>query len=81
VTDWWFSPCTPVSSTTKTDHCDITEILLKESLNIITPLSGQYLTAHYFALHFYIISMGILFYRKKEFLCKAKKKIKNRYSS
>ena len=27
--DWWFSTGTPVSSTNKTDHHDITEILLK----------------------------------------------------
>jgi hypothetical protein len=31
----WFSPCTPVSSTNKTDHHDITEILLKVALNTI----------------------------------------------
>jgi hypothetical protein len=30
----WFSPGTPVSSTNKTDHYDITEILLKVTLNI-----------------------------------------------
>jgi hypothetical protein len=28
----WFSPGTPVFSTNKTDHHDITEILLKEEL-------------------------------------------------
>jgi len=32
---WWFSPGTLVSSTNKTDHYDITEILLKVALNII----------------------------------------------
>jgi hypothetical protein len=31
----WFSLGTPVSSTDKTDHHDITELLLKEVLNII----------------------------------------------
>ena len=31
----WFSPGTPFSSTNKTDHHDITEILLKVALNII----------------------------------------------
>ena len=31
----WFSPGTPVSSTNKTDHHDITEILLKVVLNTI----------------------------------------------
>ena len=34
-TGWWFSPGTPVSSTDKTDHHDITEILLKEALSTI----------------------------------------------
>jgi hypothetical protein len=32
----WFSPSTHVSSTNKTDHYDITEILLKVALNTIT---------------------------------------------
>ena len=31
----WFSPCTPVSYTNKTDRHDITEILLKVALNTI----------------------------------------------
>ena len=31
----WFSPVIPVSSTNKTDHHDITEILLKVALNNI----------------------------------------------
>ena len=31
----WFSPGTPVSSTNKTDHHNITEILLKVALNTI----------------------------------------------
>jgi hypothetical protein len=35
VTGLWFSPGTPVSSTNKTDHHDITEILLKVVLNTI----------------------------------------------
>ena len=33
----WFSPGTPFSSTNKTDRHDITEILLKVAINIITP--------------------------------------------
>jgi hypothetical protein len=33
VTGQWFSPNTPVSSTIKTDHQDVTEILLKVALN------------------------------------------------
>jgi hypothetical protein len=32
----WFSPGTLVFSTNKTDHCDITEILLKVALNTVT---------------------------------------------
>jgi hypothetical protein len=36
VADLLFSPDTPVSSTNKTDHHDITEILLKVALNTIT---------------------------------------------
>jgi hypothetical protein len=35
VTCQWFSPGTPVSSTNKTDHHDITEILLKVALSTI----------------------------------------------
>jgi hypothetical protein len=35
VADRWFSPGIPVSSTNKTDHQDITEILLKVALNTI----------------------------------------------
>ena len=31
----WFSPCTPASSNSKIDHCDMTEILLKLALNPI----------------------------------------------
>jgi hypothetical protein len=35
VTGRWFSPGPPVSYTNKTDHHDITEILLKVALNTI----------------------------------------------
>ena len=35
ATGQWFSPGPPVSSTNKTDHYDITEILLKLALNTI----------------------------------------------
>jgi hypothetical protein len=34
-TGQWFSPCTPVSFTDKTDCHDITEILLKVALKTI----------------------------------------------
>ena len=40
-TGQWFSPSTPVSSTNKTEHHDIAEILLKVVLNpIILTLVG-----------------------------------------
>jgi hypothetical protein len=35
VTGRWLSPGPPVSSTNKTDHHDLTEILLKVALNTI----------------------------------------------
>ena len=38
MADWWFSPGTLISSTSKTDRHDITEILLKVALNTITKL-------------------------------------------
>jgi endogenous inhibitor of DNA gyrase (YacG/DUF329 family) len=34
----WYSPGTPASSTNKTDHHDINEILLKVVLNTILPI-------------------------------------------
>ena len=34
---WWFFTGNPDSSTSKTDHHDITEILLKVVLNTVTP--------------------------------------------
>ena len=36
ATGRWFSPCTPVSSTNKTDRHDIAEILLTVAFNTIT---------------------------------------------
>ena len=41
---WWFSPGTQVLSTNKTDHHDVTQILLKVVLNTInlTPLIGMF---------------------------------------
>ena len=36
MTGQWFSLATPVSSTNKTDHHDLIEILLKVALNTIT---------------------------------------------
>ena len=37
----WFPPGTPVTSTNKTDHHDITEILLKVALNAIRQTNKQ----------------------------------------
>ena len=55
ATGRWFSPGTPISSTNKTDLHDITEMLLKVTLNTIaltikTQLNGitQYLYLCYF---------------------------------
>ena len=42
ATGQWFLRGTPVSSTNKTDHCDIIEILLKVALSTITYLSLCY---------------------------------------
>jgi hypothetical protein len=42
ATGQWFSPGTPVSSTNKTDHYDITEILLKVALNSINQPNQPY---------------------------------------
>jgi hypothetical protein len=44
ATDQWFFLGTPVSSTNKTDHHDITEILLKVALNNITLIPNHPIT-------------------------------------
>ena len=41
MTGRWFSPGTPFSSTNKTDHHDITEILLKVTLNTINQTKSK----------------------------------------
>ena len=41
ATDRWFSPGTPVSSTSKTDRHDITKILLKVALSTIKQTNKQ----------------------------------------
>jgi hypothetical protein len=41
VAGWWFSPDPPVSSTNKTDHYDITEIVLKVVLNTIKQTNSK----------------------------------------
>jgi hypothetical protein len=62
---WLFSPGTPVSSTNKNDHHDITEILLKVVLNTINPNLKMYilfLECLYYSLNVYTIPwMFILF--------------------
>ena len=50
---WWFSLCTPVSSNNKTDHHDITEILLKVALHPITLTP----TSNYHEINISLISM------------------------
>ena len=40
---WWFSPGTPASSTTKTGHHDIAEILLKVALNTKKKSKSKYI--------------------------------------
>ena len=49
-TGQWFTPSTPISSTSKTDCHNITEILLKVELNTIKPKQNQrlYLTSNYY---------------------------------
>ena len=54
MTDRWFSPCSLVSSTNKTDSHDITEILLKVALNTrnhLTRLSIICISVLYFDIH------------------------------
>jgi type III secretory pathway component EscU len=55
----WFSPCTPVSSTNKTDRHNITEILLKVALNTIkqtkqTLVSQSYVLLYICDIHAYL---------------------------
>ena len=51
--DRWFSPGTPASSTTKTGHHDIAEILLKVAFNTINQINQiKYQTT----LTFYLFS-------------------------
>jgi hypothetical protein len=54
ATGQWFSPGTSVSSTNKTDHHDITEILLKVALNTINVTINS-------ILHIMIIHISIIY--------------------
>jgi hypothetical protein len=54
-TGQWFSPGTSVSSTNKTEHHDITEILLKVALSTIKPINliiGSESEAHSACIYF-----------------------------
>ena len=67
VADQWFSPGTPVSSTNKTDCLDVTEILLKVAVSILTltlvqnkaQLGTNYQLVKYFNCCSDIIKKGI----------------------
>ena len=65
ATGLWFSPGPPVSSTNKTDHHDITEILLKVTLSIIkqtNKLSQLFLSFILLQnLVFIAVAIGIVF--------------------
>jgi len=58
ATGQWFSRGTPVSSTNKTDHHDITEILLKVALNTIIQSNP---IQNYFLLKYIFISFPFFF--------------------
>jgi hypothetical protein len=59
VSGWWFSLGTPVSSNNKTDHHDITEILLKVALNTITLTQFQYIIDLVYPHSFGIVMFNI----------------------
>ena len=54
----WFSPCTPVSSSNKTDCHDITEILLKVALNTIKQTNKQTLTNSFVSYSWNVVTKG-----------------------
>ena len=59
----WFSLNTPVSCTNKTDHHDITEILLKVALNTINPKPTQFpFTGHWQQLILIFLQNTIISY-------------------
>jgi hypothetical protein len=55
-TGWWFSLNTPVSSTNKTDRHDITEILLKVTVNTINLYLNLYQMIHKNVGFFYFLN-------------------------
>jgi len=54
LTGQWFSLGTPVSSTNKTDRQDITEILLKMTLNTLSPNPKIQVTVRVISLSCYL---------------------------
>jgi hypothetical protein len=56
----WFPPSPPVSSTNKTDHHDIAEILLKVALNTIKQTAMKRKYTGQMKLHVVHICYGIL---------------------
>ena len=59
MTGQWFSPSTPISSTNKTVHHDIAEILLKVALNTINQINIQDLTKVY-TIEQWILYSGVI---------------------
>jgi hypothetical protein len=51
---WWFSAGTPASSTTKTGHHDIAEILLKVALNPKNQIKSYFHTSSCYGIFQYL---------------------------
>jgi hypothetical protein len=60
ATGQWFSPCTPISSTNKTDRHDIAEILLKVALK---SKPNQTISTYNISIHLYLFHSKIIFFR------------------
>jgi hypothetical protein len=78
----WFSPGTPASSTTKTGHHDIAEILLKVALNTISQIKsnqsiGLTITSGY--IHDYINSYNSFCYSHNDYFHSVLKLEDNNY--
>jgi negative regulator of genetic competence, sporulation and motility len=59
VAGQWFSPGTPFSSNNKTDHHDITEILLKVALNTIIQIKP---TCGFYSMYKYLYLTQDMYY-------------------
>ena len=57
----WFSPGPPVSSTTKTDRHDITEILLKVALKTIKQTNKTYIVSGFIITNYECICEIVTF--------------------